>query len=52
MMKSGIDFFLKFLHALIFATESVLLMKIPPFYEVNSLIENGKRMEEFQKFSF
>ena len=39
-------------HHVIFVTEFVLLIKIPPFYEVNSLIENGKRMEEFKKYSF
>ena len=36
-------------HHVIFITEFVLLIKIPPFYEVNSL-ENGKPREEFQKY--
>ena len=31
-------------------TEFVLLTQTPPFYEVNSLIENGERIEEFQKY--
>ena len=56
MVKSGLEkIFLKFLHALtvsFFITEFVLLTKTPPFYDVNSLIENGERMEEFQKYFF
>ena len=46
-VKSGQEkIFFKFLHV-IFTTEFVLLIKIPSSFEVKSIIENGKRMEEF-----
>ena len=44
-------FFLKITLCVIFITEFILLIKTPSFYEVN-LIENGLRMEEFQKHFF
>ena len=40
-------------HHVIFVTEFELLIKTPPFYEVNSFkIENSLRVEEFQKYFF
>ena len=47
----------KFLHAhcthhIIFITKFVLLIKIPPLYEVIHLIEDSLSMEEFLKYFF
>ena len=56
MVKSGLEkIFFEILlcaHHVIFITEFVLLTKTPTFYEVNSFIENGERVEEFQKYFF
>ena len=50
------DFFLEIspcANRVIFVTEFELLIKTPPFYEVNSFkIENCLRMEYFQKYFF
>ena len=50
------DFFLEIppcANHVIFITEFALLIKTPPYYEVNSfIIENGLRMEEFPKYVF
>jgi hypothetical protein len=40
-------------HNVIFVTEFVLLIKTPPFYDVNSFkVENNLCMEEFQKQNY
>ena len=58
MVKSGLEvcgFFFEVspcAHHVIFITTFVLLIKIPPFSEVNSFNRKWKHMEEFQKYFF